>query len=203
MATTELVFDITSQSFVQSLTQPVLINPLDMYSGDVKHLLVTFCKRISSNAVQKVSGVGLSVQMAIGVPAVSPTIDTSATAAAADANDAFAITLHLDVAAVVTAIGSNSVIQRTLEFMLSIGGEPERYQTKINLHQRLITGTLTDPVPPAVALSSTEALSIFVPRNGALTGYEDSGFIMVDEEDITKKYLVSIRAGQMHVELIA
>lgn len=202
MATTALIFDLTNQQFIQSLTQPTIVNTLAWFYGDVKQLSIRFVKRTSANAVEVMSGTGVTMQMAIGAPAVSPTVDTSATAAAADGNDAFAVTLYLNVAGVATAIGANSQVARTLEFSLTTSAGPERYQVIIYIKQRLITGTLTDTPAPDVALGSNQALSIFVPRDGSQTGYENSGFVMVDEEDTTKRYFLSIRAGQLHVEAL-
>lgn len=198
--TTDLVFDITTQSFITSLTQPSAINTPAWYADDIKHLSITFARRSSANTVSVVSGTGITLQIAIGDPASSPTVDTSATAAAADANHAFVADLPLNVAAIQTALGTNDEVTRILEFRTSDASGSQRYQTPIRIKQRLITGTLQDPAAPAVAISGSEAFSSFVPRDGSNTSYPNSGFIMVDSDDTTKKYLVSIRAGQMHVE---
>jgi len=200
---TELFFDITSQAFVQSVAQPVIINPPAWYVGDIKHLSVKFVRRTSTNAVSVVDGTGVTMQMAIGTPASSPDVDTSATAASADSDNFFAITLLLNVADIVSTVGSSLQVTRTLEFMLTVAGEPERYQTQITLKQRLISGTLVDPAPPDVAVSSAQMLATMVPRNGALTGYENSEFYMVDSENTSRVYALRIRAGQLHVEEIS
>lgn len=197
---TRLYFDITNNKFVQSAEQPSFINVPVFFADDTKHLLIQFVERISSSAVAVVSGTGITLQIAIGDPATSPTVDTSATAGAADASHTFTVDLPMNVAAVQTALGANRSVTRTLEFRTSDATGAQRYQTSVTVAQRLITGTLSDPAAPAVAISGAEALATFVPRDGSNSTYPCPFFIMVDEEDTTKSYRVAIRAGELHVE---
>lgn len=202
MANADYYFDTTNQAFIQSLTQPAIINPPTWYYGEVKPLRVKFAERTSAQSVTLIEGTGLAVQMAIGALTPAVVVDTSATASG-PSSGWFSFTLLLNVAAVATAIGTAEQVTRTLEFQLSsAGGQPLKYQTKINLRQRLITTTLSDPVPPDTAMSSNEARAIFVPRNGADPLYPCSGFILVDENDNTKLYNIVLRNGVLVTEAL-
>ncbi len=200
MATTDLYFDLTNQQFIQSAQQPQALNTLSWYYGSVKRLRVKFVTRTSAQQVTVADPTGWAVQMAIGDAAATPTVDTSATGTG-PTDGWILFTLQLNVAAVATALGTADQVQRDLEFQITpVASEPEKYQTKINLRSRLITTTLVDPTPPAVAISSAEALALFVPRDGSNSSYPCDSFIMVDKENSSLYYLVSITAGQWHID---
>ena len=198
---TRLYFNITSQSFIASVDQPSPINTPTWYADDTKHLLIQFVQSESAGAVSVVPGTGITLTVAIGAPGSSPTVDTSATAGAADATDTFTVDLPMNVAGVQTALGSSTSVQRTIEFRTVDGsGASQRYSAKINIAQRLITGTLVDVAPPLTALSGQEAIATLIPRNGAQSGYENTGFTMCDADDVTKVYIINIRGGVLRAE---
>jgi hypothetical protein len=197
---TRLYFDITNNKFVQSVEQPSPVNPPTLFADDTKHLLIQFVERTSVSTVSVVSGVGITLQLAIGDPATSPTVDTSATAGAADASHTFTVDLPLNVTPIQTALGANKSVTRILEFRTSDATGSQRYQIQVPIFQRLITGTLADPAPPAVAISGAEALATFVPRDGSNSTYPCPSFIMVDEDNTALLYKVSVRAGELHAE---
>ena len=195
-----LTFDITNQRFVLSVSQPVFITAPEWYVGDVRSIQIQFVRRTSGQAVEVVSGSGITLQVALGSPGVTPTVYTSATAGVADSSHTFTVSLPLNVAGVVTAIGSSASISAQLEFKSTDGASPMRYRTTVTIKQNVISATLTDPTPSPVAISSAEAYSAFVLRDGSNTSYPCAFFIMVDEDDSSLKYKVSIRAGQFHAE---
>ena len=196
---TELVFDITNQQFLQSVTQPAVINTPLWFYGEVKHLSIKFVRRTAANTVTVVSGTGVAMQMALG-NLTGPTVYTSATASAA-VDDWFAVTLQLNVAGVQSALGSNIRISAVVEFQLtSVASEPEKYQSTINISQRLISTSLVDPPAGDAAIGGAEARTLFVPRDGSITPYLCSNFYMVDESDTSKTYNVVVRDGQLHAE---
>lgn len=200
MANADYFFDTTNQAFIQSQAQPAILNPPTWYYGEVKPLRVRFYERASAQTVTGLTATGLAVQMAIGGLTPAVVVDTSATATGPSDNW-FSFILPLNVAAVATALGTAEQVTRTLEFQLtSAGGQPIKFQTKINIRQRLITTTLSDPVPPETALGSNEARAIFVPRNGSDASYPCSNFIMLDSEDETKLYNITIQGGQLHAD---
>lgn len=197
---TRLYFDITNNKFVQSVEQPSFVNQPVFFADDTKHLLIQFVERDSSSTVSVVSATGITLQVAIGDTAPPLTVDTSATAGAADAAHIFTVDLPMNVAGVQSALGSNKSVNRTIEFRTSDATGAQRYQSPVTIVQRLITGTLVDPAPPAVAISGAEALATFVPRDGSNSTYPCPSFIMVDEDNNALLYKVSLRAGELHVE---
>ncbi len=197
---TELFFELANSVFVQSVESPNQINPPLFYADDVKPILLKLVRRISASTVEVVDLTGVSLQVAIGTPAVSPTVFTSATAGTVDGSGFLPITLPFNVAAVHTALGTSLEISATMEFKVTIGATPQRYQIKVPVRQRLITGTLQDPAAPDIAASIGEIQALMVPRDGSNASYPCSSFIMLDEDDSTKLYRVVVRAGLMHVE---
>lgn len=197
---TELFYELTNQVFVQSVEAPNQVNPPLFYADDVKPIKLKLLRRISAQAVEVVDLTGVGVQMAIGNPAASPTVFTSATAGSVDGDGFLPISLPFNVLAVQTALGTSLEIQATMELRVLTGTTPQRYQTKVPIRQRLITGTLTDPAAPDIATSLSEVLSQMVPRDGSNSSYPCSSFILLDEDDATKLYRVVMRAGQLHVE---
>jgi len=195
-----LIFDVDSEAFIRSLAEPSVISPPAWYADDIKPLRFQFVNRTSATQVTVRSGAGISLRIAVGDPAPTPVVDASATAGSPDASHIFPVTLGLNVAAVQTALGSADTVTRILEFRWSDGTNPQRWETPIRLKQRIITDALADVPAPAVAISSVEAQSLFVPRDGSNASYPLSYFIVLDEEDSTKKYKVSLRAGEWHVE---
>ena len=198
---TELFFELTNSVFVQSVEAPNQIAAPVLYADDLKPILLKFLRRISPTEVEVVGLTGVTAQMAIGTPAGTPTVITSATSGIVDANGFLPISLPLNIAAVQTALGTSREIQSTVEFRVIFGSNPQRFQTTITVRQRLITGTLADPAPPAVALSLEEANSLFVPRDGSGSGGAPicASFLMVDEDNTTLVYRVVLRAGELHV----
>lgn len=200
MATTDLIFSLTDQAFIQSVQQPNVLNTFSWYYGSVRHIRVKFAERSSAQQVSVPNPVGWAVQMAIGAVA-GPTVATSATATGPDSEDYFTFTVLLNVAGVLTALGSGSEVALVLEFQItSVSGEPEKYQTAIKIKKGLITTTLVDPVPPETAMGSSEARALFVPRDGSNTSYPCDSFIMEDANNSSLRYLVSIKDGQWHFD---
>jgi len=197
---TELFYELTNQVFVQSVESPNQINPPLFYADDVKPIKLKLVRRTSAQAVEVVDVTGVGVQIAIGTPAAAPTVFTSATAGSVDADGFLPISLPFNVLAVQTALGTNLEISATMELRVITGATPQRYQTKVPIRQRLITGTLVDPPAPDIATTLAEVQSQMVPRDGSNATYPCSSFIMIDEEDTTKQYRFSIRAGQAHIE---
>lgn len=198
----ELFFELTNSVFVQSVESPNQIAGPVFYADDVKPILLKILRRTSPGGVEVVDLTGITVQIAIGAPASSPTVYTSATSGTVDASGFLPISLPLNVAAVQTALGTAGAINPTMEFRVVGADGPERYQTSCTLRQRLITGTLADPAAPLIATSLEEVRAIMVPRDGSGTEYPCSSFIMVDEDDATKQYRVVLRAGELHAELL-
>lgn len=199
-ASTELFFELTNSVFVQSIAQPNQINSPIFYADDVKPILLKLLRRISASSVEIVDLTGVTVQMAFGTPAAVPTVHTSATSGTVDGNGFLPITMPFNVAAVQTALGTADQIITKMELRVVTAADPQRYQTPVTIRQRLITGTLADPAAPAVATSLAEVLSLCVPRNGDNADYPCAAFIMRDENDATKSYLCTIRAGEFHAE---
>lgn len=197
---TELFFELTNSVFLQSVESPNQINPPLFYADDVKPIKLKLVRRINAQSVEVVDVTGVSVQVAIGVPAAGPTVYTSATAGTVDGEGFLPITLPFNVAAVQTALGTALEISATMEFRVLFGATPQRYQVKVPLRQRLITGTTQDPAPPQIATTIDEVLSLCVPRDGSRTDFPCSSFIMLDEDDATKLYRVVVRAGEIHCE---
>lgn len=197
---TELFFELTNSVFVQSVASPNTINSPLFYADDVKPILLKLVRRVSPQSVEVVDLTGVSVQVAIGTPASAPTVFTSATAGAVDGSGFLPISLPFNVAAVQTALGTALEISATMEFRVVFGATPQRYQVKVPVRQRLITGTTQDPAPPQIATTIDEVLALCVPRDGSRSDYPCHSFIMLDEEDATKQYRVVIRAGEIHVE---
>lgn len=197
---TELFFELTNSVFVQSVESPNQINAPLFYADDVKPIKLKLLRRINAQEVEVVDVTGVSVQVAVGVAASAPMVYTSATAGAVDGEGFLPITLPFNVAAVQTALGTALEIQATMEFRVLFGATPQRYQVKVPVRQRLITGTTQDPAPPQIAATIDEVLALCVPRDGSRTDYPCSSFIMLDEDDATKQYRVVVRAGELHVE---
>ncbi len=197
---TELFFELTNSVFVQSVASPNQINPPLFYADDVKPILLKLVRRLNPQSVEVVDVTGVSVQVAIGTPAAAPTVFTSATAGAVDGEGFLPIDLPFNVAAVQTALGTSLEISATMEFRVLFGATPQRYQVKVPVRQRLITGTTQDPAAPAIATSIQEVMALMVPRDGSNADYPCSSFIMVDEDDPTKLGRVSYRAGLLHCE---
>ncbi len=199
---TDLYFELTASVFVQSDLAPNVIQSPLFYADDVKPIRLKLLRRTAPNAVEVVDLTGVTVQMAIGTPAVSPTVITSATSGSVDADGFLPIDLPFNVLAVATALGTSLEIYPTVEFRAVFGSSPQRYQSKCTLRQRLITGTLVDVAPPAVATSLEEVLALCVPRDGSNADSPCASFIMLGEDD-GLSYRIVIRAGEMHVEPIA
>lgn len=198
----ELFFDLVNSQFVQAVDTPNQIAAPVFYADDIKPLLLKLVRRTSPSAVEVVDLTGVSVQMAIGTPAVSPTVITSATSGTVDAAGFLPISLPFNVAAVATALGTSPVINPTVELRVVSGSSPERYQTTCTLRQRLITGTLADPEAPLVATSLQEVQALMVPRDGSNADAPCSSFIMVDENDTSKLYRLVLRDGILHPEAL-
>lgn len=199
----ELYFDITNEEFVQSVESPNHIKGPTWYNDDVRPILLKLLRRDSPSAVSVVDLTGVTVQMALGVPAASPSPITSATSTGVDGNGFLVFSLPLNVAAVATYLGSELEKTPYVEFRVVSASDPNRYQTKCTLRQRLITGALADPAPPAIATSLQEVMQLAVPRDGTLAGQSCSSFLMVDDDNSAIKYRVVVRAGELHVELIS
>lgn len=197
---TELFFELTNSVFVQSVAAPNQVAAPVFYADDVKPILLKLLRRISSGTVEVVDLTGVTVQIAIGTPAVVPVVITSATSGTVDGDGFLPISLPFNVAGVAAALGSLLEINPTVELRVLSGATPQRYQCKVTLRQRLITGTLADAVAPDIATSIAEVLSLCVPRNGANAEYPCSSFVMLDEDDATKSYRIVVRAGEVHAE---
>lgn len=197
---TELYFELTNSVFVQSVDSPNQINPPLFYADDVKPILLKLVRRLTAQQVEVIDLTGVSVQVAIGTPAAAPTVFTSATAGSVDGDGFLPITLPFNVAAVQTALGTSLEISATMEFRVLTGSTPQRYQVKVPVRQRLITGTTQDPAPPLIATSIEEVLALCVPRDGSNSTNPCASYILLDEDDATKQYRIVIRAGEMHVE---
>lgn len=197
---TELYFELTNSVFVQSVDSPNQINPPLFYADDVKPILLKLVRRLTAQQVEVIDLTGVSVQVAIGTPAAAPTVFTSATAGSVDGDGFLPITLPFNVLAVQTALGTSLEISATMEFRVLTGSTPQRYQVKVPVRQRLITGTTQDPAPPLIATSIEEVLALCVPRDGSNSTNPCNSYILLDEDDATKQYRIVIRAGEMHVE---
>lgn len=202
MAATELFFDLTNQYFVQAVATPNQINGPIFYADDVKPILLKLVRRTSPAAVEVVDLTGITAQVGLGTPSSSPTVITSATSGSVNGDGFLEITLPFNVAGVQTALGVLPQITPTFEIRVIDGATPNRYQTGCTLKQRLLTGALVDIAAPDVATSLAEVLSVCVPRDGSNATYPCSSFVMLDEEDPTKLYRFSIRAGQPHAEAL-
>lgn len=195
---TELFFELTGSAFVQSAEAPnIIANPL-FYHGDIKPILLKLLRRISPTQVEVVDLTGVTVQMAVGTPAVSPTVITSATSGIVDSNGFLPIDLPFNVAAVATALGTSYEINPYIELRVLFGSNPQRYQTKCTLRQRLITDTLADPTPPGVAVTLEEVLALCVPRDGTNAEFPCSEFLMIDSVTGDHKRVV-LENGELHV----
>ncbi len=199
---TELFFELTRAVFVQSVESPSQIDGPVFFADDVKSILLKLVRRISADSVEVVNLSGVVVQMALGTPAASPTVITSATSSAVDANGFLPISLPMNVSGVQTALSTNLTISPTLEFRVTTGSDPQRYQTTCTIKQRLITGTLQDPAAPLVATSLDEVMSLVVPRDGSNTPHPCSSFIVRDETDATISWRITARGGQWNWEQI-
>lgn len=197
---TELFFELTNSVFVQSVESPNQIVSPTFIADDVKPILLKLVRRISPDSVEVVDLTGVTVQVAFGTPLAAPTVLTSGTSGTVDDDGFLPLSVLFNVTPVQTALGTYASIVVTMELRVVFGSSPQRFQVPVTIKQRLITGTLVDPDPPAVATSLDEVLSLCVPRDGSNTDHPCSSFIMPDEDDATMLYRVTVRAGQMHCE---
>ncbi len=196
----ELFFELNDSVFVQSVASPNQIRNPVWYADDVKPLLWKLVRRISPDAVEVVDLTGVTIQVAVGAAAASPTVYTSATSGTVNADGFLAVSLPFNLAAVQSALGSAFEIYPTLE--IKFVGSTERYSTTCTIRQRLITGTLQDPAAPGIATTLEEVMSIMVPRDGSNTAHPCSSVIFKDE-DTGLIYKFTCRAGEFHGEQIS
>ncbi len=193
---TNLVFNVTTQSFITSLSVATAVGTLEWYSGDTKHILLKLVKNGSagSSSVDVVPASGLGLVVALGTPGGATL--TSVTPGAA-VNDLYTFDLPLTTAAIATFVAGGSQ-NTTLEFQTSDAGLFQRYQTPLRLKPAVVSGTLTDPPAGATAISTDSANATFVRKVGVAGDVQ----IMTSPSGLQFEFYVG-DDGQPHFDAIS
>lgn len=181
MATTHWVFNISTEQFARSVTQPTPVAHPRLFYGDVKSIGVIFIENAGDNKVSVVQTF-TAVQVGIGNVGSSPA--STATASAPNASWEYPLTLPLNLAAVSSLIVGNTKTLVDFEFRVVDVTGPNRYQAKVYIAPQLISDTVADPIAPEVALSRNEGAALYVPKEWP------AGMRMAATTDSGRRFLV-------------
>lgn len=193
----EWVFNISTESFIRSVSNPASINPPSLVYGDTPTLLVTFVKNGATPGTVEVITSATAVRVAVGTLGSAA---TTATATGPDANGAYTVVLPMGVAGILTILGTAAEANTNIEFKL--GSPVTSYQSKVKVKALLDAGTVDPTPPPDVSLGTAAAKGMFILKDQS-TDANPTQLIVRANDGTTLIVLTFDPSGQILTEVLS